>query len=126
MRSNYLLKPMMDKKEVTVIMKLSGFLFGGVLGAAATVYLAKKQPGAVSWAAHALSDVCSSVARKSVSRMMGNSIKEDVAAFAPKHTDDTAVKSDAAWGQIEAIVNSDPKLKREADKIKAESSAVAH
>ncbi|OBZ17819.1 MULTISPECIES: hypothetical protein [Bacillales] len=107
-------------------MKLSGFLVGGLIGAAATVYVSRRRPGAVSWAANAVSDVCSSVARKSVSKIMSKSFKEEAANLSPKHADDTAVKSEAAWGQIEAIVNSDPALKRETDKIKAESSAVAH
>ncbi|OMF35189.1 hypothetical protein BK133_10770 [Paenibacillus sp. FSL H8-0548] len=107
-------------------MKLSGFLVGGIIGAAATMYVSRKRPGAVSWAASALSDVSKSVARKSVSKMMGKSIVNEASNAAPKHSDDTAVKSEAAWGQIEAIVNSDPEVKREADKIKAESSVLAH
>lgn len=107
-------------------MKLSGFLVGGLIGAAATVYVSRKQPGAVSWAGHALSDLCSSVARKSISKIMSKSIKDETSMLSPKHSDDTAVKSEAAWGQIEAIVNSDPQLKKEAEKIKAESSALAH
>lgn len=107
-------------------MKLSGFLVGGIMGAAAAMYIARKRPGAMSWAASAFSDVSKSVARKSVSKMMSNSKVDKASNFAPKHSDDTAVKSEAAWGQIEAIVNSDPDLKREADKIKAESSSPAH
>ncbi|WP_424766100.1 hypothetical protein [Paenibacillus sp. sgz302251] len=107
-------------------MKLSGFLFGGLIGAVATVYVSRRRPGAVAWAAHALSDVCASAARKSFSKIMSKDWKEEAAVTAPKHSDDSAVKSEAAWGQIEAIVNSDPALKREADKIKAESSALAH
>ncbi|MGG1635673.1 hypothetical protein AB4Z45_27075 [Paenibacillus sp. MCAF9] len=107
-------------------MRLSGFLVGGIIGAAATVYLSRRKPGAVSWAAHAFSDVCSNVARNSVAKMMSKSVKENASALSPKHSDDTAVKSEAAWGQIEAIVNSDPSLKKEADKIKAESSAFSH
>ncbi|WP_138753470.1 hypothetical protein [Paenibacillus sinopodophylli] len=107
-------------------MKLSGFLVGGLIGAAATVYVSRKQPGAVAWAGHALSDLCSTAARKSMSKIMSKSIREEASAFSPKHSDDTAVKSEAAWEQIEAIVNSDPSLKKEAEKIKAESSALAH
>ncbi|WP_054024348.1 hypothetical protein [Bacillus sp. FJAT-28004] len=107
-------------------MKLSGFLVGGLIGAAATVYVSRRRPGAVSWAANAFSDVCSTVARKSVAKMMSKSMNQNASALSPKHSDDTAVKSEAAWGQIEAIVNSDPALKKEADKIKAESSAIAH
>lgn len=107
-------------------MRLSGLLVGGIIGAAATMYVSRKRPGAMNWAASALSDVSKSVARKSVSKMMSKSIGNEASSRAPKHSDDTVVKSEAAWGQIEAIVNSDPDLKREADKIKAESSAVAH
>ncbi|HTG71527.1 MAG TPA: hypothetical protein VL921_19875 [Candidatus Udaeobacter sp.] len=103
-------------------MKLRGFLVGGLIGAAATMFISRRQPGAMSWAANAITDVT----RKSVSRMMSKSIKEEAVNLAPKHSDDTAVKSEAAWGQIEAIMNSDPALKREADKIKAESSAHTH
>lgn len=107
-------------------MKLSGFLVGGLIGAAATVYVSRRKPGAVSWAANAISDVCSSVARKSVSKIMSKTFKDEAAVLSPKHSDDTAEKSEAAWGRIEAIVNSDPVLKREADKIKAESSSLTH
>ncbi|RCW51142.1 hypothetical protein [Paenibacillus prosopidis] len=107
-------------------MKLSGFLVGGLIGAAATVYVSRKRPGAIAWAASALSDISSNVVGKSVSMMMNKNWKQEAADMTPKHIDGSAVKSEAAWGQIEAIVNSDPDLKREAEKIKAESSALAH
>ncbi|MCA0754447.1 hypothetical protein KP806_05250 [Paenibacillus sp. N4] len=107
-------------------MKLSGFLMGGLLGMAATVYLSRKRPGAVSWAANAVTDMCSSVARKSMNKIISKDLKEEAAAFAPKPSDDTAGKSEAAWAQIETIVNSDPSVKKEAEKIKAESSSLAH
>ncbi|MGM0880500.1 MAG: hypothetical protein ACQEXQ_05590 [Bacillota bacterium] len=107
-------------------MKLSGFLVGGLIGAAATVYVSRKRPGAIAWAAGAVSDISSNVVGKSVSMFMNKNWKQEAAVMAPKHTDDSAVKSEAAWGQIEAIVNSDPDLKREAEKIKAESSTLAH
>lgn len=107
-------------------MKLSGFVVGGLLGAVATVFVSRRRPGAVAWAASAVSDVCSTVIGKSVSRMMNKDWKHEAASMAPKHSDDTAEKSEAAWGQIEAIVNNDPDLKREADKIKAESSSLTH
>lgn len=103
-------------------MKLRGFLVGGLIGAAATMFISRRQPGAMSWAANAITDVT----RKSVSKMMNKSVMEEAVNLAPKHSDDTAVKSEAAWGQIEAVINSDPALKREADKIKAESSAHTH
>ncbi|NIK77555.1 gas vesicle protein [Paenibacillus castaneae] len=107
-------------------MRLRGLLIGGIIGAAATVYLSRRKPGLVTWAANAASEVGSSVAKKSMSKIMSKSFTSKATALAPKHSDGTAEKSEAAWGQIESIVNSDPELKKEADKIKAESSAFAH
>jgi hypothetical protein len=114
-------------KEEASSMKLSGFLMGSLLGAAATVYISRKRPGAVAWAAGALSEVCHTATSKTIAKIMSKDLgREAAATLSPKHSDDTAEKSAAAWGQIEAIVASDPELKRETDKIKAESSSVSH
>ncbi|RJE90012.1 hypothetical protein D3P07_07285 [Paenibacillus sp. 1011MAR3C5] len=114
-------------KEVFSLMKLSGLLFGGIIGAAATMYVAKKKPATVAWAAGAMSDMCSGIVRKSVAKMVNADWKKEAAAgLSPKPSDDTAGKSAAAWEQIEAIVETDPSLKREVNKIKAESSAMSH
>ncbi|REK77281.1 hypothetical protein [Paenibacillus paeoniae] len=107
-------------------MKLSGLLFGGIIGAAATMYVARKKPAAVAWAAGAMSEVCSGMARKTVAKFMNADWKKEGLGLSPKHSDDTAEKSAAAWEQIEAILESDPSLKREANKIKAESSVMSH
>lgn len=107
-------------------MRLRGLLLGGIIGAAATVYVSRRKPGLVAWAASAASDVCSTVARKSVSKIMSKGMNMGASTLTPKPSDDTAGKSEAAWAQIESIVNSDPALKQEADKIKAESSSFAH
>lgn len=107
-------------------MKLSSLLVGGLIGAAATVYVSRKRPGAFAWAASAMSDVSSTIVGKSVSKMMNGNWKQEAATMAPKPSDDTVVKSGAAWDQIEAIVNNDPALKKEADSIRAESSAITH
>lgn len=107
-------------------MRLNGFLVGGLIGAAATVYIARRRPGAIAWAAGAMSDVSSNVIGKTVSRMMNNNQMNNAATITPKQSDGTAVKSEAAWEQIEAIVNSNPGVKREAEKIKAESSRLTH
>lgn len=107
-------------------MKLSGFVFGGLIGAAAALYVSRKRPGAAAWAASAVSDVCSNVARKSMSRWLNADWKKEAAELAPKPIDDTAEKSAAAWNQIEAFIDSDPKLKHEINKIKAESSSLSH
>ncbi|MUT65511.1 hypothetical protein [Paenibacillus sp. NEAU-GSW1] len=105
-------------------MKLGGFLFGSVLGMAAAVYVARKRPGTAAWASAALASACSMVGRKTVS-MMTNSAnwKAQAVSSAPKRTDGTAAKSEGSWAQIEALVNSDPKLKAQADQIMAESSS---
>ncbi|RIX53458.1 hypothetical protein D3P08_08430 [Paenibacillus nanensis] len=104
-------------------MRMSGIMLGGLLGAAATLYLSRKRPGAMAWASSAMSDIAS----KSVTKVMnGGWKKEAAAALAPKHSEDTAAKSAAAWEQINAIVESDPSVKREVNKIKAESSSHSH
>lgn len=105
-------------------MKWTGLMVGGIVGAAATLYFSRKRPGAVAWAASAMSDV----AGKSVAKMLSSSSgwKKAAAAQAPKHTDDTAVNSAAAWEQIEAFVESDPAVKQEVNKIRAESSNISH
>ncbi|MDQ6418264.1 hypothetical protein RB620_02320 [Paenibacillus sp. LHD-117] len=108
-------------------MRISGLLFGGLLGAAATLYVSRKKPGAVVWASHAMSDVCASVAGKAFSMMRGGSQwKAEAMKSAPKSSDDTAAVSAAAWERIESFIQSDPSVKREVDKIKAESSAITH
>lgn len=108
-------------------MKLSGLLFGGIIGAAATIYVARKKPATVAWAAGAMSELCSNMTRKSVAKFMNAANgKKEAVGLAPKPSDDTAGKSEAAWEQIEAILEKDPSLKREVNKIKAESSALSH
>jgi hypothetical protein len=107
-------------------MKLSGFIVGGLLGAAATVYVSRRRPGTFAWASSAISNAASNMMGKSVSKIMNNGLMHEAANVAPKHTDASAGRSEAAWEQIEAIVSSDPAIKKEADKIKAETSALAH
>lgn len=104
-------------------MRMSGIMLGGIIGAAATLYLTRKRPGAIAWASSAMSDIAS----KSVTKVMNGDWKKEAAkALAPKQSENTAAKSAAAWEQINAIVDSDPTLKREVNKIKAESSSVSH
>lgn len=107
-------------------MKLSGLLFGGLLGAAATLYISRKRPGTVAWMTGAMSDMYSNVAKKTMTSLMNADWKKEAMEIAPKPTDDTAEKSAAAWEQIEAFVESDADLKREVNKIKAESSTLTH
>ncbi|GKU79572.1 hypothetical protein [Paenibacillus sp. L3-i20] len=107
-------------------MKLSGLLFGGLIGAAATIYISKKRPGVFAFASSAMTDLCSNLVNKSVTKMMRSDWKDEVTTVVPKSTDDTAKKSAVAWEQIELLLQSDPALKQEVDKIKAESSSLAH
>lgn len=107
-------------------MRLRGLIVGGLLGAAATVYASRKRPGAFAWVSSAASDVCARMVGGTVSKIMSRGMASEAAAAAPKPIDASAGNSEDAWEQIEALVNSDPEVKREADKIKAESSALAH
>ena len=104
-------------------MKWTSIMVGGIIGAAATLYFSRKRPGAVAWAASAMSDV----AGKSMAKMFSASSdwKREAVAQAPKHSDDTAANSAAAWEQIEAFVENDPAVKREVNKIRAETSTIS-
>lgn len=108
-------------------MKLSGLLFGGLVGAAATLYVSRKKPGAVAWASSAMSDMCASAAGKAFSMMAGGAKwKAEAMKSAPKPSADTAATSAAAWERIESFIQSDPAVKLEVDKIKADSAAISH
>lgn len=108
-------------------MRLSGLLFGGLIGAAATLYVSRKKPGAVAWASSAMGDMFASAAGKAFSMMAsGSRLKGEAMKSAPKPSADTAATSAAAWERIESFIQSDPGVKAEVDKIKAESHAIAH
>lgn len=107
-------------------MKLSGMLVGGLLGAAATMYVARKRPGAFAWASSAVSDACASIVGKTMDKVISANWKKEAAKAAPKYSDDNVKSSAAALEQIEAFVESDPAVKREVDRIKSESSSIAH
>ncbi|MFC4777532.1 hypothetical protein ACFO9Q_12110 [Paenibacillus sp. GCM10023252] len=106
-------------------MKLSGFLLGGIVGAAAIVAVSRKRPGMVAWAGQAASELYSGIVNKSVRKMMTVKTASHVGAMTPKSTGGSDAKSGAGWGHIEAIINSDPKLKQEVGQIVAESSSPA-
>ena len=111
-------------------MRLSSLLFGGLIGAAATLYISRKKPGAVQWASSAVSDSLSSMSGKAMSKIINMDWKHganEAMTNVPKPSDDTAETSAGAWGQIESIIESDPQVKTEVEKIKAESSsAITH
>ncbi|QNK55394.1 hypothetical protein [Paenibacillus sp. PAMC21692] len=108
-------------------MKLSGLILGGIVGAAATMYVSRKRPDMAARASGAVADMCASAAGKAFSMMAGRArMNSEAMKSAPKPSADTAATSAAAWERIESFIESDPSVKREVDKIKAEKSAVAH
>ncbi|MFF2482131.1 hypothetical protein [Paenibacillus sp. NPDC058071] len=107
-------------------MKLSGILLGGAVGAAAALIFARKRPGTAALAAAAMSNACSAIGRRAIGMMADKWQAKAVSSISPKRTDDTAEKSGKDWGLIESIVNSDPELKAEADRVMAESSSRTH
>ncbi|MNZ70539.1 hypothetical protein D3C78_888820 [compost metagenome] len=110
-------------------MRMSGFLVGGLVGAAAVMYFSKKRPGMMAWASHAITDMGSRSAGSRVASGMMNmkdSWKEQAKSATSKLTNQSTNNKQENWEQIEAIVNSDPEIKKEADKIKAETASVTH
>ncbi|WP_168119183.1 hypothetical protein [Paenibacillus sp. HB172176] len=107
-------------------MRLSSMLFGGLIGAAATLYISRKKPGAAMRASRAVSGALSSMSGKAMSKMINMDWKHganEAMSHVPKPTDDTAETSAGAWEQIEALIENDPEVKAEVDQIKAESSS---
>lgn len=96
------------------------------MGVAAAVYVSRKKPGTAAWAAGALSTACSALSKKTMAMMMNGNWKAQAMSSAPKPTDGTAAKSEGDWEQIEALINSDPAVKKQTDRILAESSATTH
>jgi len=117
-------------------MRLGSILIGGMIGAMATVYLSQKRPGAIAWAANTMNSACSSAMKGAISRWAvwsANSAKssqEHKRQFdAGSAAKDKSIKAETSaddWRKLETLINGDPEVKRETDKIKAESSAVNH
>ena len=107
-------------------MKLSSILFGGLLGAAATLYVARKRPGATAWAASALSEACSAVGKKSLSMIVNQKLKAYSSQSSQSKHKTSSNHSPANWSQIESLINQDSELKAQASKIMAESSTHTH
>ncbi|KQO17432.1 hypothetical protein [Paenibacillus sp. Leaf72] len=106
-------------------MRLRGFLLGGLAGAAAALYVARKRPGTAALAAGVLASACSTIGHKAMS-LWNNDWTKKAVNKGPKRTDDTAGKFGDGWVQIEAMMNSDPELKQQAEEIMAESSNKTH
>ncbi|MFD0958786.1 hypothetical protein [Paenibacillus chungangensis] len=106
-------------------MRMSSFMLGGLLGAMAAMYATRRRPELMARACNAMTDAGAAMAGKAMSMWL-NADRKKAAAEAPKPADDTAERSGVAWEQIEAIISSDPAVKKEVDKIKAASSGITH
>ncbi|AJY77198.1 hypothetical protein [Paenibacillus beijingensis] len=102
-------------------MKFGGFLLGTLCGAAAVFYVASRKPGMTALAGAAAGKMWTNMGK---GMMLGVSTrgvsgktagKPDTAAAASDHKE--------AWSSIESIVSSDPEVKRETEKILAESGS---
>lgn len=119
-------------------LRLGSFIAGGIAGAAAALYVARKRPGLAAAAGVAAGQLWSGVVRKSMAGALrqgmgtiGRSAKpvapepavsERRAEPAAAHAGDAQ-----AWAQIAALVSSDPAVKKETDKLLAEAGAsMAH
>jgi hypothetical protein len=109
-------------------MKWRGLLLGGLIGAGATLYIARKRPGAVAWAAGAMSGICHAATGK----MMGSMLRsksgrsKQLSKSSTRNAGKTDKSSRETWMQMEQWIQSDPEVKQEVDKIKAEASAATH
>ncbi|MFC4808460.1 hypothetical protein [Paenibacillus sp. GCM10023250] len=101
-------------------MKWSAFLIGGLAGAAAAAYVAKKRPGMFAWATSAAGMAMSGVSRRAMGAVVNRKFGEARHASA-KHTESSARDSAGAWGQIEMMLSSDPSLKNQVDAIRSEA-----
>ncbi|QHT60509.1 hypothetical protein GXP70_11565 [Paenibacillus lycopersici] len=102
-------------------MKWSVFLLGGLAGAAAAAYVAKKRPGMFAWATSAAGHAVTGVSRRAMGAMVNRRFGMETMHSAPKRSSVSAKESGAAWGQIEMLLNSDPGVKQQVDEIKAEA-----
>lgn len=101
-------------------MRLSGFIVGGLLGAAAAMYASRKRPGMTGWAVEAAGGMVSSAKNKLVGKVMERKLNQwgkEAVHEAPKPSAASAESSADAWRQIGALVESDPALKRETQAI---------
>lgn len=107
-------------------MKLSGFLFGGVVGMVAALYVARKRPGTAAMASNAISSACSTIGKRAASMMMNGKWQAKTATSVSRHSNAAGKGAKGDWAQIEGLINSDPKLKEQTNQILAESASRHH
>jgi len=105
-------------------MKWNGFIMGGIVGVAAAAYLSRKRPGAFAWAGNATGDLMSGMKGRlietALKRKFGSETKGKQSGTAASRSDEKS------WDTIEALLNGDPEVKRQADRILSESSSASH
>ncbi|MBW7473478.1 hypothetical protein K0T92_01815 [Paenibacillus oenotherae] len=108
-------------------MRWTGFLLGSLAGMAAAAYVAKKRPGMFAWATAACTSMATGLKGRTIdaviSRKLGSKSSSASASTSAKEKGAAPEDSAAAWGQIEMLMNSDPTVKREAERIAAEGKA---
>ncbi|MFD0711126.1 hypothetical protein [Paenibacillus sp. GCM10027626] len=92
-------------------MKWSSFVMGGLTGMAAAVFLSRRRPEWISLAGSAASEM-----------MTGKFMRKKNAAI-PKPAQASAKGSAEAWDQIHAVVESDPELNQEVEKMLQDNKA---
>ncbi|QAY66188.1 hypothetical protein [Paenibacillus protaetiae] len=103
----------------------SGFIVGGLVGAAAAMVFARKRPDAAARLSHAVTGIGSKLTGFAVSGMMNRSMHE-AAKQVPKPSSDTKAHSGEEWGKLEALIESDPSVKQEVSRIKEEAASGPH
>ncbi|MFD1955761.1 hypothetical protein ACFSL6_16725 [Paenibacillus thailandensis] len=101
----------------------SGFIVGGLIGAAAAMVWARRRPAAAARLTEAVSGMGSRLAGWAVSGWVNRSW-DKAADAVPKPSSDTEANSKSNLNKIEAILNSDPALKQEVSRIREEASDV--
>jgi hypothetical protein len=112
-----------NRKEGGLPMRWTGFLLGGLAGAAAAVYMAKRRPGMFAWASTAAGEVWEGWTSRAANAMVNRKFGNETMQAKPKNINGVVNNTGEAWTQIQTLVNSDPNVKQEAEKIVAEAQS---
>ncbi|MGU3470336.1 hypothetical protein ACLBWT_04115 [Paenibacillus sp. D51F] len=107
-------------------MKLGGFIAGSLIGAAAALYVARKRPGAAAAASGIAGKLWSKAAGRAMSGMIRNksgATPRRSPVRSSSGNGSSRVADSGSWERIAALVNSDPEVKKESEKIIAEASS---
>ncbi|GGF87698.1 hypothetical protein [Paenibacillus abyssi] len=104
-------------------MKWSTFIAGGLVGMTAVAFLANKRPGALTWMSSAAGDVWSGMKNRGLGKIVTTNMADLSNKAVPKSEGGSEEASGKAWLQIGQLLEKDPKVKQEADKILADNTA---